>query len=168
METREKQIWDVVNVKRRFFLYKNPQDIIDFMYPRMFRDEDFSSSKEKYLAFLYQVDKDNRINELDDILNELDDILKERRFVEREGNCVYDTRFDSIMQQINQQISIYAHEQYVKGLKDGAAVIIKKTCEWLKANIYDYFYWVEMEGESEANIKDTLFDDLKKAMEGEL
>lgn len=37
--------------------------------------------------------------------------------------------------------------------------------EWLKHNIYDYFYWIEMEGESEANIKETLFDDLRKHIE---
>lgn len=43
---------------------------------------------------------------------------------------------------------------------------IDNACEWLKDNIYDYFYWIEMEGESEANIKDTLFDDFKKAMKG--
>ena len=42
---------------------------------------------------------------------------------------------------------------------------IEKAAEWLKHNIYDYFYWIEMEGESEANIKDTLFDDFKKYAE---
>lgn len=45
---------------------------------------------------------------------------------------------------------------------------IEWATEWLKHNIYDYFYWIEMEGESEANIKDTLFDNFKKTMEDEL
>lgn len=43
---------------------------------------------------------------------------------------------------------------------------IEEAAEWLKHNIYDYFYWIEMEGESEANIKDTLFDDFKKSSGG--
>lgn len=43
---------------------------------------------------------------------------------------------------------------------------IEEATEWLKHNIYDYFYWIEMEGESEANIKDTLFDDFKKSNGG--
>jgi len=45
---------------------------------------------------------------------------------------------------------------------------IENAAEWLKHNIYDYFYWIEMEGESEANIKDTLYDDFKKYAEEQL
>ena len=45
---------------------------------------------------------------------------------------------------------------------------IEWATEWLKHNIYDHFYWIEMEGESEANIKDTLFNDFKKDAEEQL
>ena len=46
-------------------------------------------------------------------------------------------------------------------------VDIDEVCEWLKHHVYDYFYWIEMEGESEANIKQELFTDLKQAMKRE-
>jgi hypothetical protein len=42
--------------------------------------------------------------------------------------------------------------------------MINKICDWLKHHIYDYFYWIEMEGENEANIKLELFTDLKQVM----
>jgi hypothetical protein len=51
-------------------------------------------------------------------------------------------------------------------LKEDKQQWIEEATKWLKHNIYDYFYWIEMEGESEANIKDTLFDDFKKSNGG--
>lgn len=56
-------------IKRRFLHYKKPQDIIAKMYGSLF-DGIYQSNREKYLAFLKEVEKDNRFGELEEILSD--------------------------------------------------------------------------------------------------
>ena len=54
-------------IKRSFLHYKKPQDIIAKMYGSLF-DGIYQNNREKYLAFLKEVEKDNRFGELEGIL----------------------------------------------------------------------------------------------------